>query len=511
MRDYFSTIGKLGLLVATLGYSAAIARAEFQAGAAEVDITPQQLPVIMNGSFLERQVDEVSDPLRVRCLVLQDDSEPLCIAVVDSCMIPRDLCDRIKTLAAEESGIPTHRMLVAATHTHSAPSLMNYCLAGRRDDTYTEFAIPKIAECIVQASSRLQPAEAGWAVTSAPKHTHCRRWIRRPDRVDVDPFGQRTVRAMMHPGYQNPDYLGPAGPVDAGLSLLSIRSTTGEPICLLTNYSMHYVGGVRGVSADYWGHFARQMRRRILEKDPEKDSNEGETPQAPPAGFVAMMSQGTSGDLHWMDYSEAKQPTTPQRYASELADITYAALQDIEYRTDVTLAMAQSKLTLGRRLPNDERLRWAREVNEARGSRPPQDRPEVYANQAEWLHENPAEELLLQAIRVGELGITAIPNEVFGITGLKIKAQSPLAVTFNMELANGAAGYIPPPEQHKLGGYTTWPARTAGLETDAEPKIVARVLELLEQVSGQKRKPLQRDLYPPSIRANMRIALPATE
>lgn len=25
----------------------------------------------------------------------------------------------------------------------------------------------------------------------------------------------------------------------------------------------------------------------------------------------------------------------------------------------------------------------------------------------------------------------------------------------NIELANGAEGYIPPPEQHKLGGYTT--------------------------------------------------------
>ena len=30
-----------------------------------------------------------------------------------------------------------------------------------------------------------------------------------------DPFGQRTVRANMHPGYQNPDAIAPASPVDA--------------------------------------------------------------------------------------------------------------------------------------------------------------------------------------------------------------------------------------------------------------------------------------------------------
>ena len=92
---------------------------------------------------------------------------------------------------------------------------------------------------------------------------------------------------------------------------------------------------------------------------------------------------------------------------------------------------------------------------------PPRNRPEVYAQQAEWIQKNPVAEVVLQAVRIGELGITAIPNEVYGITGLKLKRQSPLASTFNLELANGAAGYIPPPEQHLLGGYTTWPARTA--------------------------------------------------
>ena len=51
----------------------------------------------------------------------------------------------------------------------------------------------------------------------------------------------------------------------------------------------------------------------------------------------------------------------------------------------------------------------------------------------------------------------------------------------NIELANGSEGYIPPPEQHALGGYTTWPARTAGLEVQAEPKIVETVLWLFER------------------------------
>jgi len=55
----------------------------------------------------------------------------------------------------------------------------------------------------------------------------------------------------------------------------------------------------------------------------------------------------------------------------------------------------------------------------------------------------------------------------------------------NIELANGAEGYIPPPEQHALGGYTTWPARSAGLEVEAEPKILSTLSKLLSQLSPQ--------------------------
>jgi hypothetical protein len=89
----------------------------------------------------------------------------------------------------------------------------------------------------------------------------------------------------------------------------------------------------------------------------------------------------------------------------------------------------------------------------------------------------------LQAMRIGELGIVAIPCETFVEIGLEIKKKSPLKPTFTIELANGYNGYLPTPEQHKLGGYETWRARSSYLEVDAAPKITATVLGLLEKVS----------------------------
>ena len=118
----------------------------------------------------------------------------------------------------------------------------------------------------------------------------------------------------------------------------------------------------------------------------------------------------------------------------------------------------------------------------------PTNRPEVYAEQVDWISKNPLEELVLQAVRIGDLGIKDITCEVYGLTGLKLKSASPFPLTFNISLANGASGYIPPIEQHVLGGYTTWPARTAGLEVNAEARIVEEVTRLLEQLYGKGRK-----------------------
>ncbi len=449
-----------------------------RAGAAAVDISPQTFPAFQNGGFLQAKSNRVVDPLHARALVIGDGAETIAIVIVDSCMLPTSLCDKVKHLASQETGIPNDRILISATHTHMAPSAM-LSLGCPADEPYVQYVPAQIAKSVIEAQQNQQPAKIGWAVVDGSELTNCRRWITRSDKLGVDPFGQQTVRAMMHPGYQNPTYTSPAGPIDPWLTVLSVVSSVDEsPICVMANLSMHYFGG-GGFSADYFGEVSRSLRQRAEKKFNKKLP-----------GFVGIMSQGTSGDLHWMDYSQPRQAISRQQYSDRVADRVMEALDSIEYQSDHQLAMAEKRLNIGLRLPTKDRRQWARPLNAGRGDSLPRNRQEVYAEQVEWIHANPVAEVVLQAVRIGELGITAIPNEVYGITGLKLKRQSPLKATFNLELANGATGYIPPPEQHLLGGYTTWPARTAGLVTEAEPLIVETLLGLLEQVAEEKRRPL---------------------
>ena len=340
--------------------SAQVAEQQLRAGAYVQDITAPFDSLIINGSFTERKRGKMNPgELKARCFVLQRGETTIAIAVVDSCVIPRTVCEQAKALATDATGIPPERILITATHTHSAPSVMNFCLGTRADPRYTKFLPPKIAEGIRQAHAKLEPARIGWNQVRAPGFTHCRRWITRPDMMLNDPFGNRTVRAMMHPGYQNPAYIGPSGPVDDELSVLSIQTLEGKPLAVLANFSMHYFGGP---PADYFGVFSDRLAKRL--------GNDEHVP-------VCAMSQGTSGDLHWMDYSQPKKGRNLSEYADGLVAIAEQALEKVHYKEDPPLAMDERTLTLPRRLPDAKRLAWADAILQKMEGRRPKSFAEV--------------------------------------------------------------------------------------------------------------------------------------
>jgi len=468
----------LFLLALLLTFPAALHAADFRAGAAVVDVTPAVLPVLVNGGMLNRSVEKVNTRVNARALVLGDGREQIAIVVVDSCMMGRPLLDEAKALAAKRTGIAANRILITATHAHSAPSAFA-CLGTDADPRYIPFLRDKLVEAVVAAQQNLEPARVGWAKGNAAEFTALRQWIRRPDRIAEDPFGNKTVRANMHAGRIWDDVTGEAGPEDPDLTLISIQSRAGRPLAVLGNFSMHYFGD-KDISADYFGLFAEGLKTRLAASAP-----------AGKAPFVGIMSHGCSGDIYRVDYKvpEKDRPKpTIQQYADGLLDIAMKALAGIQHRADADIAMAEKRLPLNYRVPDTQLLEWAQRIVKEMGDRLPKTTTEVYAREQIILHEMQRTEVVVQALRIGDIGIATTPNETYAVTGLKIKAASPLRNTMVIELANGGDGYIPPPEQHPFGGYNTWAARSAGLEVLAEPKIAEAAIHLLEKVSGQPRR-----------------------
>ncbi len=466
----------VALLVAVAGSARS---ADFRAGAAAVDITPTNLPVLVNGGFLSRSVDKVHTPLHARALVLDDGRTRVALVVVDTCIMGRPLIDEAKALAAKATGIPADRILVSATHTHTAPSVFA-CLGTEADEAYVPFLRARIADAVAAAQAALEPAQVGFARADGGEFTAVRRWIRRSDRVVEDPFSNRTVRANMHAARNWDDVTGPSGPEDPELSMISIRARDGRPLAVLANFSMHYYSD-RDLSADYFGLFCEGLRKRLA-----PDAAPGRAP------FVGILSHGCSGDIWRCDYTKPEAERDPwkdiSKYADGLLDLAVAALKDVRHRDDADLAMAERRLTLDYRVPDRQRIEWAQRVGAPLADRPPKTQPEVYAREQLILHERQRTEIVLQALRIGDVVLAATPCETYAITGLKIKAASPLPDCMVIELANGGDGYIPPPEQHLLGGYNTWPARSAGLDVGAEPKVAEALVGLLETVSAKPRR-----------------------
>ncbi|MHC4228652.1 MAG: hypothetical protein ACYSW0_14605 [Planctomycetota bacterium] len=443
----------------------------FRAGAFAIDITPLKLPVLVNGGVRERVANEVHDPLHARCLVLDDGSEQLAIVVVDSCLIPRSLADEVKALAAKDTGIASERILISATHTHSAPSVYA-CLGTDCDRQYAKWLPGRIAEGIRKARENLQPARVGWAVGRDETNVHCRRFLMKPGAARANVYSdKREDRAQMNPGHNNANAIRPTGPADPDVIVLSVQTRDGRPLALLGNYSTHYAGAPT-LSADYFAVFAGEIGQLI--------GAEGDKPR-----FVGIMSNGTSGDANCNDFTRRQR--RKHDYFSvgrDVAQAAFEAYKTIEYHDWVPLEMREQRLTLNVRMPSEQEIAKARRFIETFADRKPKNWEEVYAHEIVKLSEMaPTRELKLQAIRISGLGIAAIPCEVYGSTGLAIKAASPLQTTMNISLANGCEGYIAPPEQHKLGGYTTWRARTSCLEELAEPKIKAVVVGLLVEVT----------------------------
>jgi hypothetical protein len=442
----------------------------FSAGAATSVITPR-LGISINGHVNDRVAKHIHDELHARCLVLNDGQTRLAIVVCDSCMIPREVMDAAKVLIQRRTGILAENVLISATHTHSGPTCTSV-FQSEPDIDYTKFLVERIADGVQRAVNQVAPAKIGWGVGQEPNQVFNRRWRMKPGTIPANPFGGTNDLVKMNPPVESPDLVEPAGPIDPDISVLAVQSLEGKPVALLADYSLHYVGGVPGtdISADYFGAFCRRIGQLL-----------GTDGLEPP--FVAMLANGTSGDINNINFRQKQPAKKPYEQINLVAEAVareaQRVYQTLQFRDWVPLSVGQMEIQLRMRLPNEAELMRAEEILEKAKGRELRGPEEIHARESVLLKDYPREvSLIVQTMRIGDLGIAAIPCEVFVEIGLEIKSRSPFKPTFTIELANGYNGYLPTPEQHRLGGYETWRARSSYLEVDAAPRIVDTVMEL---------------------------------
>jgi hypothetical protein len=461
--------------------AAADEQSGLRAGTAAVDISPTVFPIQLRSG----PSHYVHDPLYVRAIAFENGTGRAVLAVVDAIGVGREMCDAVKTNVAEKTGWKTSEMLICGTHTHSAPKGGD-TTPGRI--AYEEKRASGIVQALTKAIESLEAAKVGFASDEEPSEVYNRRWFLKPGTMGPNPFGQLDQVRTNAP---RDNLLEPAGPTDPAVCVVDVRTRRGKPLGLIANYALHYVGGIPTVteddgkivgmaSADYFGQFAQLMPHRVSGGNP-------------PDNFVALMTNGASGDINNIDFYRQRPPRAPfeqiRAVATKTADAAWRAVQKIEhYDEDPLVAVRQREVTLDYRQPTEAQIEYARRILELRRK----ERDQLHKRAAQYANsivrfadpEHPrSENVIIQAIRIGDQAIVTMPFEVLVEIGLEIKQRSPFPRTFLIELANGGYGYLPPPHQHELGGYETW-LGTSRFEENASVLLTQNLLEMLNELKA---------------------------
>jgi neutral ceramidase len=447
-----------------------------RAGAAAVDITPREFPLNMPGGFSANLAESAHDPLHSRALVLDGGSVRLALAVVDTLGAGPEVLDEIKQAAFEKTGIPVERILISSTHTHTGPAHPKEGPAPAV--AYRQVFVEGVVASLVEANAALKPALFGSASHPLPDEVFNRRWFLKPGKMPPNPFGKYDA-VKMNPG-TSPDVLDrPAGPTDPDVSVLSFQDERRQPLAVYANYALHYVGGSpkAQISADYFGEFARVFPSRV----------------GSPKAFVAMLSNGASGDINNIPFGITRPPREPfeqiRVVAQKTADAAWFALRKIEkHRGDVRLAMRERNVPLKYRRPSEEEVTQARAFLAVKDKDAIEQLPRLAQNYAYGTvraAERTEDTLTvkLQAVRIGDTAVCGIPFEAFVEMGLELKKRSPFAQTVVVGLANGRHGYLPTAEQHPWGGYETW-LGTNNVQEDASRILTEHLLEMLAELDS---------------------------
>lgn len=216
----------------------------YLAGVAKVDITPDY-PIRLSGFGFRRDESEgVVAPIYARAVALSTlDGLPFVYIAVDSTGLSESIVMEV-TRQLEPLGITRSQLVIAATHSHTAPMLEGVLP--------TLFGLPIPEEH--QAHIKQYTAELTAKLVSVAKSA-----IESRQRAQLS-WG--TGKVTFSKNRRNSE----SGPIDQGLPVLSIRAESGDLMAVVTNYACHAVTLSHNFIGGDWPGFAAEW---IEKRHPE--------------------------------------------------------------------------------------------------------------------------------------------------------------------------------------------------------------------------------------------------
>lgn len=427
------------------------------------EITPEHQTSLL-GYFNNRISTGVIDPLFCRLLAARNGRTGLLLIQIDSCLIPTADAERLRDEIAGTTEFKPREVLICTNHTHTAPALTDF-YGVKAEKHYAR----KLYDIILKKARSLEPkilCTVKRADTAARGISHNRRWL------------MKDGTLITNPPKGSDDRERPEGKVDDGVAIIGFYDKNSTPVALMVSISNHTdtIGGTR-ISADWTGCMERTINEKMKRRVP----------------VITLIAP--QGNINHYDFDSAQNQTSPEeanRIGREYANVVLSGLQK---SLPVVVNRFNSLIRYVDIKPREvdaESLQNAREIFENSGVSIEEtdlkaedlETPTVrklFARELVNFHESKPQSysVPLQALRMGDIFLCAIPGEPFVEIGLELKDAVGSGMVVPVALANGYFGYIPLEGCFDRGGYEVQPGKNNCLTRRAAEIITEELKQMM--------------------------------
>jgi neutral ceramidase len=404
-------------------------RGSLLAGAAKIDVTPQDLTGLTN--LWRHPFEGVHDPIYVRALVVDNGISSTAIVAAD--LVEFGDTTELRKRIEQEIGIPVDHIIMTASHDHNAPRVGTVTpgataqVGGPATEEYSVMVYDRIIDAVRQAKEAMRPARVGVGRGTADVN------------INRDVFTTEGWKLGV-----NPD-----GPSEKTVWVIKFESLSGEPLALLINYAVHsvFMGPEnRLVTGDLAGAVERHVERSYQDK------------------VVALWTMGPAGDQNPKYLNHG-----PDKRQNEADYQVMDALGQVLGEEVLRVAGQIERMNSEVRLETDER------VVSCPARTPPRDaqRPGMAVQQVDSLN------IRLGLIMIDHIALTSVSGEVVTKIYWHLRQESPFSNTVMITIANDRVGYI----VDDAGYHTpTFESMASPLQPGyAESAIVNGLVEMMSQ------------------------------
>jgi len=419
-----------------------------KAASAAVELMSDDSMVIAGGIH-PRYAQGQEGQLRTTALVLEEGGNKFCLVSCDVLMVERNILDEAARSIEEQCAIPFTNILIAATHTHHAPSTVRVH-GYDRDEKFVKHLQDAIVSAAVQASKKL----------TADAEVEMHFWLSQEATV-----GQNS-RLLLSDGTifwvgPHDDAIRPTGPFDPELPVWVFKKPEGQTTALMFNHSTHTIGTRKGEvrSPSFYGLAAQELEEEL--------------------GGTALFLLGAAGSTHNLTLSTDEMVFRIKQAIRE--GVAKAQKREVKR----LIAVKEEFTYRVRNFDEEAEEQAVTYYCSKRVKDNPEATIEVFRRmrQALKLHQGEERKTWLQVVLIGDIALVAIPGELFTSLGIDIKRRSPLRYTYIVSLANDWIGYIPDEEGFRLGGYQVWTGFHSFVEKGTGEAIVDKTVQMLTKLA----------------------------